>query len=167
MRDLIERVADRLDDPIIMEWALNRYEHAELRGPDYCRPLEEAWFHEATLRRWVDCGDHDVLSDLFRLLPTRLFASLRPEIVRRWSTWSGVLASQAMGVLLEGSPEEVLPLLTRHIENWLGDFQKTLAVSRAFADLPGENVRQLLDDLTCRALELPGMNSTHRRRVMV
>jgi hypothetical protein len=69
MRQLIECGKNKLDDPILMTWALRRYEHAQLRGPDLCRSMEEAWFHDLALRRWIDSSDHTLLKELFRILP--------------------------------------------------------------------------------------------------
>jgi len=154
MRNLIERVKDRLDDPILMTWALHRYEHVALRGPDFCRPMEDAWFHDAALRRWIDSGDPGALANLFRILPARLFAQLRPEIVERWSAWTGVAAAKAINVVLEDRPEEVVALLARHFADNFPDLDKTMAAIEAIADLPPAHVRGLLDDVTERVLGL-------------
>src|SRR5207244_13402367 len=128
MRHLIEWGRNKLDDPILMIWALDRYEHAQLRGSDLCRSMEEAWFHDLTLRRWIDSNDHEVLPELFRLLPSHLFANVRPRIVDRWGSWSSRLGAEATTVLIKGPLEEALPLMARHIEGNLLDYPKTAAV---------------------------------------
>jgi hypothetical protein len=68
MRQLIECGKNKLDDPILT-WALRRYQHAQLRGSDLCRSMEEAWFHDLALRRWIDSSDHTLLEELLRILP--------------------------------------------------------------------------------------------------
>jgi hypothetical protein len=74
---LIEYGRNKLNDPILMSWALRRYEHAQVRDSDLCRSIEEAWFHDLALRHWIDSGDHEVLEQLFRILPPRLFVGLK------------------------------------------------------------------------------------------
>ena len=71
MLDLIECGRGKLDDPEVMRWALRRYEQAQLRGQQYYRPMEEAWFHDLTLRRWIGSDDRKVLEAAFRILPPR------------------------------------------------------------------------------------------------
>jgi hypothetical protein len=114
--DLIECGRGKLDDPDVMRWALHRYEHAQLRGPQYCQPMEEAWFHDLALRRWIVSDDHEVLQAAFRILPSRLFVNLKPAIVERWSRWSGYLGACATPVLVECPFDEIRPLLARHME---------------------------------------------------
>src|SRR5512145_606852 len=100
--DLIDCAKGKLDEPDVMRWALRRYQQAESRGPQHCRPMEEAWFHDLALRRWLNGGDAEILDDAFRILPSRLFANLRPTIAERWSGWSGHLGASATSVLAEG-----------------------------------------------------------------
>jgi hypothetical protein len=168
MRQLIECGKNKLDDPILMTWALRRYEHAQLRGSDLCRSMEGAWFHDLALRRWIDSSDHTLLEELFRILPSQLFVNVRPRIVDRWITWSGGLAAEATTVLmkcrLEGL-EEVLPLFARHIEGNLLDFQKTVAVIGAIADLPPANALLLLNDVTDRVSAL--QNESFIKRMLL
>jgi hypothetical protein len=165
MRQLIECGKNKLDDPILMTWALRRYRHAQLRGSDLCRSMEEAWFHDLALRRWIDSGDHTLLEELFRVLPSQLFLNVRPRIVDRWITWSGGLGAEATTVLVKCSLEEVLPLLARHIEGNLLDFQKTVAVIGAIADLPPANALLLLNDVTDRVSEL--QNESFIKRMLL
>jgi hypothetical protein len=32
--------------------------------------MDEAWFHDLALRRWLDGGDGEILDDAFRILPS-------------------------------------------------------------------------------------------------
>jgi hypothetical protein len=162
MRRLIECGKNKLDDPILMTWALRRYQHARLRDSDLCRSIEEAWFHDLALRRWIDSSDHTLLEELFRILPSHLFVNVRPRIVDRWITWSGGLGAEATTVLVKCRLEEVLPLLARHVEGNLLDFEKTVAVIAGIADLPQANALRLLNDMTDRVSELQNESFTKR-----
>jgi hypothetical protein len=159
---LIEYARNKLNDPILMSWALRRYEHAQVRDSDLCRSIEEAWFHDLALRHWIDNGDHEVLEQLFRILPPRLFVGLRPEIVERWGAWSDGLGARAVGVLMECPLETVLPLIARHIESNLLDLEKTAGVIGTITGLPSTNASQLVDDVTARLLKLEVPSFTKR-----
>jgi hypothetical protein len=148
--DPIECARGKLNDADVMRWALHRYQQARLRGPQHCRPMEEAWFHDLALRRWLHTDDRDVLEDALRILPPRLFASLRPAIVERWSGWSRHLGARAVPVLVEGPPDVVQQLLAQHIETSLLDLEKTTAVLDALIHLPRLDALPLLDEATAR-----------------
>jgi len=165
MRQLIECGKNKLDDPILMTWALSRYQHAQLRCSDLCRSMEEAWFHDLALRRWIDSSDHTLLEELFRVLPSQLFLNVGPRIVDRWTTWSGGLGAEATTVLVKCRLEEALPLLARHIEGNFLDFQKTVAVIGAIADLPPANALLLLNDVTDRVSKL--QNESFIKRMLL
>jgi hypothetical protein len=154
MLDLIECGRNKLEDSILMTWALRRYEHAQAQCGDLSRSMEEAWFDDLTLRRWIDANDREILTELFRVLPVRRFSNLKPAIVKRWEAWSGPLAYHARTVLLESQLEEVLPLFARHIEGNLLDADKTLAVIESVTRLPESIGRELIDDATGRISEL-------------
>jgi hypothetical protein len=68
--------------------------------------MEQAWFHDLALRRWIDTDNHELLEALFRILPARLFLNLQPTIIARWSAWSGNVGASAITVLKECPPEE-------------------------------------------------------------
>jgi hypothetical protein len=56
MTDLIELATGKLNDPILMDWALDRYRQAKGRSHSQ-EPMEQAWFDELTLRRWLNSDD--------------------------------------------------------------------------------------------------------------
>ena len=160
MLDLIECGRGKLDDPEVMRWALRRYEQAQLRGQQYYRPMEEAWFHDLTLRRWIDSDDRKVLEAAFRILPSRLFANLKPAIVERWSRWSGFLGARATSVLVECAFDELRPLLAQHMERGLLDLEKTAAVISSLIRLPRLDAQELLDKATTRISRLQDKYAT-------
>ena len=154
MLDLIECAKGKLDDPDVMGWALRRYQQAQLRGWQHCRPMEEAWFHDLALRRWLHGDDGDILEDALRILPSRLFANLRPAIVERWSGWSGHLGARATRILVEGPSDDVRRLFARHLEASFLDLEKTAAVLDALIHLPRSDALPLLDKVTARVSQL-------------
>ncbi|MGH6816937.1 MAG: hypothetical protein ACREC6_14665, partial [Hyphomicrobiaceae bacterium] len=160
MPNLIECGKNKLDDPILMNWALRRYEQAQVRSPDLSRAMEEAWFDEPALRRWLDAGDDETLTRLFRILPVRLFSNLKPTIVERWENWDGPLAGRATAVLMECPLEEVLALLARHVEGNLADVEKTLAVIEALPRLPKANGLELIEGIAGRLAKVEDVNFT-------
>ena len=107
--------------------------------------MERLWFHDLILGRWLDSDDHDVLANMFRILPARLFVNLKQAVLSRWMGWSGSLGSCATPVLMECAPEEAAPLLGRHIEECALDLEKTFAVFSSLGDLPPPAAQQLLD----------------------
>jgi SEC-C motif-containing protein len=152
--DTIECARGKLNDADVMRWALRRYEQARLRSPQHCRPMEEVWFHDLALRRWLHSDDRDILEDALRILPPRLFASLRPAVVERWSGWSSHLGARAVPVLVEGPPDVVHRLLAQHIETSLLDLEKTAAVLDGLIHLPRPGALPLLDEATARVSQL-------------
>lgn len=146
--DLLECGKGKLDDPIIMTWALHRYRNARVQSPELCRSMEEAWFDDLTLHRWIDAEDDDVLTTLFRILPVKRVSNLKTTVLERWKTWSGPLAHQATPILLESPLEDVIPLFIEHIEGGLPDASKTLAVIDSLVGLPKSMGLELLRGIT-------------------
>ncbi len=99
MTDLIELAKGKLSDPLLMEWALDRYRDAEKVDSRIREAMEQAWFDDLTLRRWLDNDDRDILTRLFSQLPATRFANLGQAIGERWGQWNGSLASRSASVL--------------------------------------------------------------------
>ncbi len=60
MTDFIRLAKGKLNDPILMEWALDRYRNVEEGAQKYREAMEHAWFDDLTLRRWLEV-DHPQL----------------------------------------------------------------------------------------------------------
>ncbi len=118
MLDLIECGKGKLDDPVMMTWALRHYRDASVASPGLCRSMEEAWFDDLSLHRWIDAEDDDVLTDLFRSLPAQRFSNLKSTVLERWKSWSGSLARHATPVLLACPTDDVVSSFVEHIEFW-------------------------------------------------
>ncbi len=74
--DFIQLAKGKLNDPILVEWALDRYWGAEKGDLRLREAMEQAWFDDLTLRRWLDSDDQDILTGLFSQLPAERFANL-------------------------------------------------------------------------------------------
>ena len=95
MTDLISLAKGKLNDPILMEWALRHYQDAQAGTPQRREAMEQDWFDDLTLRRWLDSDDQAMLARLFSELPADRFANLGPSIGARWGQWGGNLACAA------------------------------------------------------------------------
>ena len=64
----ISRAATLLDDPIMMKWAVHYYN--DLPSNSSLRmKLENLWFHDVTILRWMDSDDHEVQGLIFLYVP--------------------------------------------------------------------------------------------------
>jgi hypothetical protein len=97
MTDLIPLATGKLHDPILMDWALRRYRDARIGDSRRRQAMEQVWFDELTLCRWLDSDDHEALAHLFLELPAERFASLGQAIGERWGHWGGPLAAIRRG----------------------------------------------------------------------
>ena len=105
MTDLIERATGKLNDPILMDWAISRYGQMEKYYPQHREAMEQAWFDELTLRRWLDSDNEDILNRLFVYLPAERFVNLGQAIGEHWGHWRGNLAYHSAPVLAQYQPD--------------------------------------------------------------
>lgn len=152
MLDLLNCGKGKLEDPIIMEWALRRYEAASVHSKDLCKSMEETWFGDSILLHWIDAEDEQILSSMFRRLPSDRFSNVRSTILERWKSWSGPISGWTMLVIME-NPADAAPLFVQHIENEPLEFYKTQAVIGAISDLPEPTGMELLRSITKRAAQ--------------
>lgn len=80
MTDIIPLATGKLDVPILIEWALSRYRDARIGDPRRRQAMEQAWFDDLMLRRWLESDDHETLAHLFLELPAEHLASLGQAI---------------------------------------------------------------------------------------
>ena len=82
MTDLTALAQGKLNDPILLKWALRRYRDAQMGAPQRRVAMEGAWFDDLTLRSWLDSDDQDMLADLFSQLLAERFADSGQSIGR-------------------------------------------------------------------------------------
>ena len=144
MTDLIPLAKAKLNDPILMEWALRRYRDAQLGAPQRCEAMERAWFDDLSLRRWLDSDDQDMLADLFSQLPAERFANLAQAIGERWDHWGGTLAYHAAPVLARHAPGLAWKCFTAPEGKPRRNVEAILGMIRAIPLLPLASGRMLL-----------------------
>ena len=149
--NLLQFAPGKLDNPIMMRWALHSYENACARSDGTAQEMEKAWFDDLTLRKWLDLGDRNILTTTFRILPPEVFENLKHTVAERWKTWQGSLAFFSAPVLMILDPAEIVDLFTDHVDRDLLDVTKTSAVIKYLASLPEEpahNLFRKIDGLT-------------------
>lgn len=159
MIDPIAGAAGKLDDPLMLEWAVQYYDQLPANARDARARVESTWFHDVVLARLVEQEDLETLTSLFRLLPPEHFANLVPLMLKRWVDWPGRMASLALPILAKYVPGALLDLL----ENSLSRMEQGSKLDPArFSDLrvlraagPAERCLHFLDRLARYALGLP------------
>jgi len=135
MKDLISRAKGKLDDPIIRGWARDRYSDVCKYSPGFRESMEQAWFDDLSLRRWIE-NDASVLISLFRLLPATRFCGVQELIAKRWEQWDGMLASWSAPVLAQLQPEKAGKLFLNYLQSGVVDSQNIFGIVRSLDQLP-------------------------------
>jgi hypothetical protein len=144
MTNLIPLATGKLDDPILMDWALDRYRDARIGDPGRRQAMEQAWFDDLTLRRWLDSDDQEILARLFLELPAERFANLAQAIGERWGHWGGPLAHRAAPVLARHAPDPAWRCFAKPDGNRHRDAYAVLGIVGALPLLPSETGRGLI-----------------------
>jgi tetratricopeptide (TPR) repeat protein len=144
MTHLIKLAAGKLNDPILMDWALDRYRQASRGHSHRKEEMEQAWFNELTLRRWLNSDDQEALNRLFVHLPEEQFANLAKAIGERWNDWSGSLAYHSAPVLALYQPDLAKQCFAEPPGGRHRDFESILGIIRSLLVLPREEGLQLL-----------------------
>ena len=110
MPDVIARAAGKLDDPLMLEWALGYYRHLPKNARDSRSRIERTWFHDLFTAQLIERAETGILSRLFRSLPSRHFSNLTALICKHWSDWQAQVANAATPVLAVNAPEDLLGL---------------------------------------------------------
>lgn len=110
MSDLIARAAGKLDNPLMVKWALRYYDDLPKNARDSRARIEATWFHDIFMAQLIERVDTEFLSRLFRFLPSSHFVNLTALIVKHWPDWPDQVAGAATKVLADNAPEELLSL---------------------------------------------------------
>jgi hypothetical protein len=152
MTHLIKLAAGKLNDPILMDWALDRYRQASKGQNHRQEELEQAWFDELTLRRWLNNDDQETLNRLFVHLPEKQFANLAKAIGERWNDWSGSLAYHSAQVLARYQPDLAKQCFAEPPGGRHRDIESILGIVRSLPVLPHDDGLQLLKTITQQIL---------------
>ena len=148
MIDLIALATGKLNDPILMDWAISRYRRMENYEPQHRDAMEQAWFDDLTLRRWMDSDNEDILTRLFVDLPADRFANLGQAIGEHWGGWSGNLAYHSAPILAQYQPNLAWKCFAEPQEGRHRDIESILGVIRSLPFLPSDEGLQLLKAIT-------------------
>jgi tetratricopeptide (TPR) repeat protein len=115
MLDVVAQAAGKLDDPLLLEWAVRYYEDLSENAFAVRAHIESVWFHDVVLARLVEQPDFKTLPALLRLLPPDHFANLTPLFLSQWTRWPGRVAGLAVPILAQHAPYALLDLLEREL----------------------------------------------------
>ena len=145
MNDLLtsSHIRKSIEDPAVAQWVLRRLEAKKKSGAPDVAELERSLFDDVTIRRLLDAGDGDVLTQLFRLLSRERFHEAADVLADRWPGWQDSVACWAAPVIAETAPEKALSLFSDYVTSsspW-DDFNKTSGVAKALRLMPSEQAR--------------------------
>lgn len=159
MLDSIASANGKLDDPIMLEWALRHYESLPKSAREARARLKSTWFHDLFIAQLIEREETEALSRLFRSLPPKHFANLTALIVEHWSDWPANVAGAATSVLAVNAPEDLLSLFEidlNRIEQGIPlDTERFLYVDWLVNIGTDERRRTAFNRLCVRVLALP------------
>lgn len=150
--DPVRLFEGKLDDPIVLEAALDAYSQGELTSARRSE-METAWFDAAFLSRQLDAADDRVLERLLHLLPDGPFAPLAAEIANRWDGWPERLARRSAGLLARLVPETARELFAAKLDSGSCETGTVEAIAEALPLLPPADAKGLLTAIAASALE--------------
>lgn len=110
MKNIIAAAKDKLDDPVILDWAIDYYRDLPSHCQDEKDRIETEWFNEFFIAQLIERGEADVLTQLFCELPPEHFLNLKGLIIRNWKKWPATLVRACARILAAIAPDELLPL---------------------------------------------------------
>lgn len=129
------RISEKLDNPVMIEWALDTLENLPMTASSERATLALEWFHDLSLIRQIENNDLDLLRQLLRNLPTECFANVSTLMLERWLHWPGKLAAEATSHLAKFHPEALIGLFEQYLKNVETgeplDFYRITALKRA------------------------------------
>lgn len=129
------RISEKLDNPVMIEWALDTLENLPMTALPERTTLALEWFHDLFLIRQIENNDLDLLRQLFRSLPTECFANVSTLMLERWLHWPGRLVAEATPHLVKFHPERLIGLFEQYLKNVETgeplDFYRITALKRA------------------------------------
>lgn len=157
MTELIQRAKNKLDDPILREWALDLYKANCSHSPDVAEEMLRIWFDDLSLSKWLKTECADNLSSLFNTLPPKCFKNLHQILFEQWPNWAGAAARYSIPALIqsENGVERALLLFQQHVSNHFDIHEKTLGIIDHLVELPKTLASPMLANLIEKTLDLP------------
>jgi len=162
MLDPILSAKEKLDDPLMLEWALRYYNNLPENILEEKTRIESTWFHDLFIAQLIERNETETLSRLFNALPAQHFSSLTNLIIKRWSEWPASLANTAIQILAVNAPQAFLSLLDdylKKVEQGASlDFERILNINVLAEIGINASYQPLLNRLGQKILELPEEN---------
>ena len=116
MLDPIISAKEKLDDPLMLEWALRYYNDLPENKLEEKARIESTWFHDLFIAQLIERNETETLSRLFNALPAQHFSSLTNLIIKRWPEWPASLANTSIQILAVNAPQALLSLLDDYLK---------------------------------------------------
>ena len=162
MLDPILSAKEKLDDPLLLEWALRYYNNLPENKLEEKTRIESTWFHDLFIAQLIERNETETLSRLFNALPAQHFSSFTNLIIKRWSEWPASLANTAIQILAVNAPQAFLSLLDdylKKVEQGASlDFERILNINVLAEIGINASYQPLLNRLGQKILELPEEN---------
>ena len=117
MNSIISLAAKQLDDPLLLEWALERYLEIPEAETERRQQVIAAVFHDLTLQRFLDVDHSWLTSRLLRDLPEHCFANLKPTLLKLWEQGSPSMMGTVSRILANLAPEQWCSLMGQHLQD--------------------------------------------------
>ncbi|MGZ8906555.1 MAG: hypothetical protein ACXW1U_12640, partial [Methylobacter sp.] len=92
MINIITAAKGKLDNPLMLEWAIRYYNDLPKSAEDERSAIEETWFHDVLLAELIESDETTLLNDLLREFPARRLTGLSHLLVKHWPAWPGSLS---------------------------------------------------------------------------
>lgn len=159
MIDIITAAKGKLDDPLMLEWAIRYYGDLPKSAESERAAIEETWFHEALLAELIDSGETRLLNNLLREFPARRLTGLGHLLIEHWPAWPGSLSATVSEILTAIAPDELIRLYRDAIDRLpQGDNEDLIRLSAAgkvLHDANNEQHRELAEKLVQAVLAWP------------
>ncbi|SFN05548.1 hypothetical protein [Nitrosomonas communis] len=162
MLDPIISAKEKLDDLLMLEWALRYYNDLPENNREEKARIESTWFHDLFIAQLIERNETETLSNLFNTLPAQHFSSLTNLIIKHCSQWPAFLANASIPILAANAPQELLQLLNDYLnqveQGASLDFERILNIY-VLADIRiDRSYQSLLNRLGQKILALPEEN---------
>lgn len=159
MINVIAAARGKLDNPVMLQWAIRYYNDLPKNAESERSAIEETWFHDEVLAELIDSDETMLLNELLREFPPRRLTNLSHLLVKHWPTWPGSLSETVSGLLMEIAPDELIRLYRDAIERLPQgeneDLIRFSAIGKILNDANNEQHRELAEQLVQAVLAWP------------
>lgn len=159
MINVITAAKGKLDNPLMLEWAIRYYNGLPKSAESERSVIEETWFHDVLLAELIESDETTLLKNLLREFPARRLTGLGHLLVKHWPSWPGSLSATVSELLMKIAPDELIRLY-RDATDQLPqgnneDLIRLSAADKVLCDANNEQHRELAEKLTKAILAWP------------